>query len=143
MRAEFLRMISRNSRVGRGIFGSSVEQGFGISLNRSQRRAEFVGNVGDKIAARFFHALGFGEIAEHGDGAAIGQGSGGHIEGAAGNNGGGAGGLDFAVVVVAALTAARKSGSRMVSTTGCVAGEYAAEPGDPWADWPTAPGHRS
>jgi hypothetical protein len=54
-----------------------------------------VGNVGDEIAAGFFHALGFGEVAEHGDGASTGQGRGGHVEGAAGNDGRGAGGLDF------------------------------------------------
>ena len=52
-----------------------------------------MGNVGDEIAASFFDALGFGEIAEHGDGAAIGQRRGGDIEGAAGDDGGGAGGL--------------------------------------------------
>ena len=76
-----------------------------------------MGNVGNKIAAGFVDTLGFGEIAEHGDSAAIGQGRGGDIEGAAGT-------MDVARVVftcfvlVAPLTAARKSGSRMVSTTG-------------------------
>ena len=73
MRAAFLRMISRNSRVGPEFSELSVEQGFGVSLNRSQRSAQFVGDVGDEIAAGFFDALGFGEVAEHGDGAAVGQ----------------------------------------------------------------------
>ncbi len=50
-------------------------------------------DVGDEIAASFFDALGFGEVAEHGDGAAIGQGRGGDVEGAAGNDGSGACGL--------------------------------------------------
>ena len=52
-------------------------------------------DVGDEIAASFLDALGLGEIAEHGDGAAIGQGRGGDVEGAAGDDGGGAGGLHF------------------------------------------------
>ena len=56
---------------GRAVFRSAVEQGFRVALNRSERRAQFVGNVGDEIAAGFFHALGFGEIAEHGDRAAV------------------------------------------------------------------------
>ena len=71
---------------GRDVVGSAVEQGFRIALNGSERRAQFVGNVGDEVAAGFFHALGFGEVAEHGDGAAIGQRSGGDVEGAAGND---------------------------------------------------------
>ena len=79
--------------VGSGIFGAEVEESFGVSLNGSQGSAEFVRDVGNEIAASFFDALGFGEIAEHGDGAAIGQGSGGDVEGAAGNDGGGASGL--------------------------------------------------
>ena len=54
-----------------------------------------MGDVGDKVATRFFDALGFGEIAEDGDGASIGEGSGGYVEGAAGNDGSGAGGANF------------------------------------------------
>ena len=79
--------------VGSGVLGAEVEQGFGVSLNRSQRSAEFVRDVGDEIAAGFLDALGLGEIAKHGDGAAIGQRGGGDIEGAARNDGGGAGRL--------------------------------------------------
>ena len=81
---------------GSGVFGSAVEQGLRIALNRSERRAQFVGNVGDEVAASFFDALGFGEVAEHGDGASVGQRGGGDVEGAAGDDGSGAGGFDFA-----------------------------------------------
>src|ERR1700733_16092121 len=80
---------------GRTILGTGVEQGFRIALDGREGRAQFVGNVGDEVAASFLHPLGLGEIAEHGDGASTGQGRGGHVEGAAGNNGSGAGGLDF------------------------------------------------
>jgi len=58
---------------GRDVVRSGVEQGFGIALDRSERGAQFVGNVGDEIAAGFFDALGFGKIAKHGDSATIGQ----------------------------------------------------------------------
>ena len=84
-------MISRNSRLEPELSAMSVEQGFGVSLNGGQRGAEFVGDVGDKVATGFFDAFGFGEIAEDGNGAAIGQRSGGDVEGAAGNDGSGAG----------------------------------------------------
>src|ERR1019366_2456211 len=67
--------------VGAGIFRAEVEECFGVSLNGGQGRAEFVGDVGDEIAAGFFHALGFGEIAEHGDSTAIGEGRGGDVDG--------------------------------------------------------------
>ena len=67
---------------GTGVVGT-VEKSLGVSLDRSQGRAEFVGNVGDKIAAGFFDALSLGEVAQHGDGAAVGQGSGRNVEGAA------------------------------------------------------------
>ena len=95
MRAAFLRMISRNSRLWSGIVGAEVEESFGVSLNRGQRGAELVGDVGNEIAAGFFDALGLGQIAQHSDGAAIGQRGGGDIEGAAGDDGSGAGGLDL------------------------------------------------
>ena len=55
-----------------------------------------MGNVGDEVAASFLDALGFGEVAEHGDRAAIGQRGGGDVEGASGNDRSGAGSLDFA-----------------------------------------------
>jgi hypothetical protein len=38
----------------------AVEQGLGVSLDGSKGSAQFVRDVGDEIAARFFHALGFG-----------------------------------------------------------------------------------
>ena len=93
MRAAFLRMISRNSRCGPELSRTEIEQRFRVSLNRSQRSAEFVGNVGDEIATGFLDALGLGQVAEHGDSAAVGQRSGGDIEGATRDDGGGAGGL--------------------------------------------------
>src|SRR6202050_1488181 len=80
---------------GRGIFGSAVEQSLGVTLNRSERRAQFVGNVGDEVAAGLFYALRFGQIAQHGNGAPSGQRCGSNIEGAAGNDRGGACGFDF------------------------------------------------
>src|SRR5258708_3807756 len=81
---------------GRDIVGSAVEQCFRIALNRRERRTQLVGNVGDEVAPGFFDALGFGEVAKHGDGASIGQRGGGYVEGAAVNDGGGAGRFDFA-----------------------------------------------
>ena len=47
-------------------------------------------DIGDKIAARFFHALGFGEIVQHDDGAASGHGGGSDVENTARCNGIGA-----------------------------------------------------
>src|SRR6202007_1101692 len=80
---------------GIGIVGNGVEEGFGVSLNGGERGAQLVGDVSDKIAASFLYTLGLGEIAENGDGATIGQGSGGDVESAAGNNGSGAGCSNF------------------------------------------------
>src|SRR4029077_6402709 len=81
--------------IGSGVVGGEVEESLRVSLNGGQWSAEFVGDVCDKVATRFFDALGFGEIAEHGDGASIGEWGGGDVEGAAGNDGGGAGGANF------------------------------------------------
>src|ERR1700728_2968392 len=69
---------------GRAVLGSGVEQGFRISLDGSEGRTKFVGNVGDEIAAGFLDPLGFSEIAEHGDGASAGERGGGYVGGAAG-----------------------------------------------------------
>ena len=55
-------------------------------------------NIGDKIAARFLHALGFGEVAQHGNGAASGHGRGGNIDGAPRSDRAGTGGGDDIVV---------------------------------------------
>ena len=86
MRRALLRMMSRNSRVW--LFSvRAVEQGFGIALNRSQRSAQLVRNIGDKIAPCLFHPLGLGQIAQHRHRAAAGHGRGGHVEGASRNNG--------------------------------------------------------
>ena len=81
--------------MGPELSGRGVEQSFGVSLNRGERRAEFVRDVGDEIAARFFDALSLGEITKHGDDAPVGQGGCGYVEGPAGNDGGGARGLDL------------------------------------------------
>ncbi len=81
---------------GNCVFGSAVEQGFSIALNRSERSAEFVGNVGDEVAAGFLDALGFGEVAKYGDSASVRQRRGGNVESAPGNYGRGAGSFDFA-----------------------------------------------
>ena len=70
----------------------AVEQSFGVALDGSQRSAQFVRDVGDEVAAGLFHALGFGEVAQHSHGAAAGHGRGGHIESAARQDGSGAGG---------------------------------------------------
>ena len=101
-----------------GIFRNDVKQSLGISLNRGQRRPQFVGNVGDKVATGLFHALGFGEIAKHGDRAAIGQWGGGDIEGAARQRWKWRAACLLFFSSVADLTVARKSGSRIVSTMG-------------------------
>ena len=80
---------------GCAIVGSAVEQSFRIALNRGERRAQFVGNVGDEVAAGFFDALGFGEVAEHGDGTSSRKRGSGDIESAPRDDRSGAGGLDF------------------------------------------------
>ena len=128
--------------VGTGIFGAEVEQSFGVSLNGSERSAEFVGDVGDEIAAGFFDALGLGEIAEHGDGAAIGQRRGGDIEGAAGNDGGGAGGFDF-FGGGGGFDGGEEIGIADGLDDGRVEARVLRERGDPWAGWPTGRGRRN
>ena len=84
MRMAFLRMTSRKSREW--LFSGAVQQGFGITLNGSQRRAQLVRYVGDEIAAGLLDAFGFGLVAQHRHRAASGQGSRSHIEGAARKN---------------------------------------------------------
>ena len=81
--------------VGRGTVGAEVEQGFGVSLNRSQRGAEFVRDVGDEVATGLFDPLGLGEVAQDGDGASIRKWSGGDVEGVTRDDGGGASGFDL------------------------------------------------
>ena len=141
MRAAFLRMISRNSRVGPE-FSEDVEQSFGVSLNRREWRAEFVGDVGDEIAAGFFDALGFGQVAEDGDGAAIGQGRGGDVEGAAGDDRGGAGGLHL-FGRCGRFARRRENRDREWFRRREHSGACAEGQDGPWADWPTARGRRS
>ena len=80
------------------VVGSAVQKGFGVALDRSQGRTEFVGDVGDEVAASFFDALGFGKVAEDGDGSAAGQRGRGDVEGASGEDGDGAGGRDLFAV---------------------------------------------
>src|ERR1700722_5131691 len=58
---------------GSAVSGSRVEQSFGVALDGSQGCAEFMGNIGDKVATSFFHALSFGKVAKHRDGAAARQ----------------------------------------------------------------------
>ena len=70
----------------------AIKQGFCISLNRGERRAQFVRNISNKIAPRLFHALGFGEITQDRHRPAAGQWPRSHIERATWQNGGGAGG---------------------------------------------------
>ncbi len=69
------------------VFRRAVEQGLGVALNGSQRSAQFVRDVGNKIAARFLHPLGLGKITQHGHRAAAGHGRGGHVEGASRQDG--------------------------------------------------------
>src|SRR5882724_3053707 len=49
------------------------QQGLGISLDRRERRPQFVGNVGDEVTACFFYPLNFGNVVQHAHHAAIGQ----------------------------------------------------------------------
>src|SRR5260221_5726099 len=49
------------------------QQGLGISLDRRERRTQFVGNVGDEVTPCFFYPLNFGNVMQHADHAAIGQ----------------------------------------------------------------------
>ena len=65
----------------------TVEQSLGVTLNGSQRRAQFVRDVGDKVATRLLHSLGFGKVAQHRHGAAARHGCSGDIEGPSGNDG--------------------------------------------------------
>src|SRR5579871_5834067 len=81
--------------VGAAVFGDEVEQSLGISLNGSERGTQFMGDIGDEIAAGFLDALGLGEVAQDGNSAAIGQGRSGDVVGAAGNDRSGARRSDF------------------------------------------------
>src|SRR5579864_7428492 len=69
------------------ILRRTIEQGFGIALNRGQRRPQLVRNVGNKIATSFLHALGFGQVTQNGNGASPRHWRGGYIECATWNNG--------------------------------------------------------
>src|SRR6266566_7887593 len=72
--------------------GRAIKQGFGVSLNGGEWRAQLVRNVSDKIPPGLFHALGFGEITQDRHRPAAGQWPRSHIERATWQNGGGAGG---------------------------------------------------
>src|SRR5580765_7023031 len=78
------------------VFLRAVEQSFGVALDGRQRGAQLVRNVGDKIAAGFFHAFSLSEVAEDGDGAAAGHWRSGYVEGSAWENGRRPGGGYFA-----------------------------------------------
>ncbi len=69
------------------VFWRTVEQGFGVSLNGSQRGAQFVRDVGNEIAACLFYPLGLGKITQHGYRPPARHGGSGHVEGAARQNG--------------------------------------------------------
>ncbi len=73
----------------------AVEQGFGVALNGSQRRAQFVGDVGNKVATGLLDPFGLGQVAQNGHGAAARHGSGGHVESASGDDGRGPGSKHF------------------------------------------------
>src|SRR5438270_6417297 len=72
--------------------GRAIKQGFGVSLNGGEWRAQLVRNVSDKIPPGLFNALGFGEITQDRHRPAAGQWPRSHIERATWQNGGGAGG---------------------------------------------------
>ena len=63
----------------------SVQQGLGISLDRGQRGAQFVRDVGDEIAARRLDAFRLGEVVQNGDQTAGGHGGNGGRKHASGN----------------------------------------------------------
>src|SRR5215471_4484490 len=44
------------------VLRDAIENGFGVSLNRSQRRTQFMRDVGNEVSTCFFHALGFSKI---------------------------------------------------------------------------------
>ena len=73
------------------------EEGLDVAGDRGERSAEFVGDVGDEIAAGFFGALDFGDVMEDGDGSAIGRGRGADFKGAARDDGDGAAAADAAL----------------------------------------------
>src|SRR5579864_8143311 len=62
-------------KVASAVIEQSVrlKQRLRVSANGSERRAQFMRDVGDEIAPCFFHALDFGDVMEHGDNATIGQ----------------------------------------------------------------------
>ena len=68
------------------VFRGGVEQGLGVSLNRSQGSAQFVRYVGDEVAARLLDAFGLGLIAQHGDCAPARHGRRGHVKSPAGQD---------------------------------------------------------
>src|SRR5271166_2885293 len=63
MRVAFLRMISMNSRTCSGTLLWSRR--VSITLNRGQRCAQLVRNIGDEIAPRLLHTLDLGLIVQH------------------------------------------------------------------------------
>ena len=60
----------------------AVQQGFGVALDGSQRRAQFVRDIGNEVATGLLHPFGLGKVAQDRHGAAAGHRRGGHIEGA-------------------------------------------------------------
>ena len=48
-----------------GVFERAAQQGFGIAANGRERSAEFVGDVGDKIAAHAFEAFDPGDVMQN------------------------------------------------------------------------------
>ncbi len=83
-------MTPRNSqrglRAGVGIF----DERFHVALDGSERRAQFVADVGDEFAAGFLRGLDAGDVVEHDQRAARGQRRGVDLEDAAGSKQAGA-----------------------------------------------------
>ena len=73
--------------AGMVVVRRAIEQSLGVALNGSQRRAQFVRDVGDEIAARLLNSFGLGQVTQHGYRPAARHGRGSHVESASGNDG--------------------------------------------------------
>ncbi len=82
----------RGFRAGVGIF----DEGFNVALNGSERRAQLVADVGDELAAGFLRGLNAGDVVEHDQRAAGGQGRGVDLKDAARSKQAGAANAEFA-----------------------------------------------
>ena len=70
MRVAFLRMMPRNSRVVSGLRVRVLDQRLHVALDGGERGAQFVADVGDKLAAGFLRGLDAGDVVQHDERAA-------------------------------------------------------------------------